>query len=176
MYSFGSPHMAVQKQDDQLEHTYSRYVMIRDVALKTCQKRWMIGRSGEKGSGISVLAMMTINIDFVDTAGPCPVGWGCRIYRLHPCRGIRHPQRVSWIWHKQPDGAAPVMLELWGMRNTLSLPSLSGSLWPWVVAPYRVLSMGQIELNYIIMLNWIAWKRTVLPFKLCTYSKLNCLK
>ena len=28
---------------------------IRDVALKTCQRRWTIGRSGEKGSGISVL-------------------------------------------------------------------------------------------------------------------------
>ena len=50
-----APHMAKQKQDDQLEHTYSSYVMIRDVALKTCQKRWVIGRSGERGSGISVL-------------------------------------------------------------------------------------------------------------------------
>ena len=49
------PHMAKQKQDDQLEHTYSSYVRIRNVALKTCQKRWMIGRSGEKGSGISML-------------------------------------------------------------------------------------------------------------------------
>ena len=38
------------------EHTYSSYVKIRDVAQKTCQRRWMIGRSGEKGSGISVLA------------------------------------------------------------------------------------------------------------------------
>ena len=56
MYSYGPPHMAKQKQDDQLEHTYSSYVRIRDVALKTCQKRWMIGRSGERGSGISVLA------------------------------------------------------------------------------------------------------------------------
>ena len=27
-----------------------------DVALKTCQRRWTIGKSGEKGSGISVLA------------------------------------------------------------------------------------------------------------------------
>ena len=26
-----------------------------DVALKTCQRQWMIGRSGERGSGISVL-------------------------------------------------------------------------------------------------------------------------
>ena len=46
----------LQKQDDQLEHTYSSYVRIRDVALKTCQKRWTIGRSGERGSGISMLA------------------------------------------------------------------------------------------------------------------------
>ena len=48
--------MAEQKQDDQLEQTYSSYVKIRDVALKTCQRRWTIGRSGERGSGISVLA------------------------------------------------------------------------------------------------------------------------
>ena len=51
-----TPHMAEQKQDDQLELTYSSYVRIRDVAQKTCQRRWMIGRSGERGSGISVLA------------------------------------------------------------------------------------------------------------------------
>ena len=56
MYSYGPPHMTKQKQDDQLEHTYSSYVKIRDVALKTWQKRWTIGRSGERGSVISVLA------------------------------------------------------------------------------------------------------------------------
>ena len=56
MYSYGPPHMAKQKQDDQLERTYSSYVRIRDVVLKTCQRRWMKGRSGEIGSGISVLA------------------------------------------------------------------------------------------------------------------------
>ena len=49
------------------------------------------------------------------------------------------------------------MLELWGMQSTPSLPSLSGLLWSGVVAPDRVLSMGQIEQ------------------KLCTYAKLNCL-
>ena len=37
MYSYGPQHMAKQKQDNQLEHTYSN-VRIRDVALKTCQK------------------------------------------------------------------------------------------------------------------------------------------
>ena len=55
MYSYGPPHMAGQKQDDQLEHTYSSsYVRIQDIALKTCQRRWTIGRSGERGSRISV--------------------------------------------------------------------------------------------------------------------------
>ena len=48
--------MAEQKQNDRLEHTYSSYVRIRDVALKTCQRRWTIGRIGKRGSGISVLA------------------------------------------------------------------------------------------------------------------------
>ena len=56
MSSNGPPHEVEQKQDDQLEHTYSSYVRIRDVALKTCQRRWTIGKSGERGSGISVLA------------------------------------------------------------------------------------------------------------------------
>ena len=56
MYSYGTPHMAEEKQDDQLEHTCSSYVRIRDVVLKTCQWRWTIGRSGERGSGISVPA------------------------------------------------------------------------------------------------------------------------
>ena len=51
-----TPHMAEQKLDNQLEHTYSSYVRIRDVALKTCLRRWPIWRSGERGSGISVLA------------------------------------------------------------------------------------------------------------------------
>ena len=46
--------MAEQKQDDQLEPTYSSYVGIRDVALKTRRRRWTIGRSGERASGISV--------------------------------------------------------------------------------------------------------------------------
>ena len=51
-----TPHMAEQKQDDQLEHSYSSYVRIRNVAVKTFQRRWTIGKSGERRSGISVLA------------------------------------------------------------------------------------------------------------------------
>ena len=55
VYSYGSPHMAAQKQDDQLERTFSSYVRIQVVVLKTYLGRWTIGRSGERGSGISVL-------------------------------------------------------------------------------------------------------------------------
>ena len=51
MYSYGSPHMATQKQGDQLERTFSSYVRIQDVVLKTYLGRWTIGRSGERGSG-----------------------------------------------------------------------------------------------------------------------------
>ena len=39
------------------------------------------------------------------------------------------------------------MLELWGMWSTSSLPSLPGPLSSGEVAPDRVLSMGQIEIN-----------------------------
>ena len=55
MFSYGPHHIAEQKQGDQLEPTYSSAVRIRDAALRTCQKRWTIGRSGERESGISVL-------------------------------------------------------------------------------------------------------------------------
>ena len=43
---------------------------------------------------------------------------------------------------KQSDGEVPVMLELWGIQSTPSLPSLPGPLWPGLVAPDRALSMG----------------------------------
>ena len=39
---------------------------------------------------------------------------------------------------KQSDGEVPVMMDLWGMRSTLLLPSLPGPLWPRVVAPDMV--------------------------------------
>ena len=45
------------------------------------------------------------------------------------------------------------MLELWGMQSTPSLSSLPGPVWPEVVTPDRVLSMGQIELNCVFLLS-----------------------
>ena len=42
---------------------------------------------------------------------------------------------------KQSDSEIPVMLELWGMWSTPSLPSIPEPLWPRVVASDRVLSV-----------------------------------
>ena len=41
-----------------------------------------------------------------------PVGWGCRIHRLHHCRGLRPPpiDECPGYDTKQSDGEAPVML------------------------------------------------------------------
>ena len=59
------------------------------------------------------------------------------------CREVRPlPNKYSGYDTKQSDNKATVMLELWGMRSTPLLPSFPGSLWPGVIAPDRVLSIG----------------------------------
>ncbi len=63
------------------------------------------------------------------------------------------------------------MLELWGMRSTPSLISLSGPLQPKMVAPDRVQFMCQLELSNGLILLVLFF-----AFKLRIYAKLNCLK
>ena len=122
------------------------------------------------------------------------LGWGCRIHRLLLWREVMPLNECPRYDTKQSDGEVPVMLKLWGTRSTSSLPSLPGPLWSGHAAPDWVLSVRQIELNCVLMLNWIAWNsnfrtlnsvlllkwiernRTVLTSKLRTYAKLNCLK
>ena len=89
----------------------------------------------------------------------CPVGWGCKIHRLLLCRGVRHPlpNECPGYDTKQSDGEVRVILGLWGMQSTPSLPLLPSPLWPGMVVSDRTL----YGLN-----------RT----KLHTYAKLNCLK
>ena len=45
------------------------------------------------------------------------------------------------------------MLVLWDMRSIPLLALLPGPVFPRVVVPDRVLSIGQIELNCVLMLN-----------------------
>ena len=60
----------------------------------------------------------------------CPIGWDCRIHRLLFCTAV--PPLLNDT--KRSDDEALVMLELWGMQSTQSLPNLPGTLWPVVVA------------------------------------------
>ena len=76
-----------------------------------------------------------------------PAHWGYRINRLHLYKRIGPPPNECSVYvTKQSDGEAPVMLELWRMWRTPLLPSLPGPFLPGVVAPDRVLLMGEIEL------------------------------
>ena len=52
-----------QRQDVQLEPTYSSYVSIRDVALRICRKQWAIVRRDKRESGISVLIAQHYHVD-----------------------------------------------------------------------------------------------------------------
>ena len=88
----------------------------------------------------------------------CPVGWGWRIHRLHLCKEVKKTP-TSVLNMTLNDLIVPEMLELWGMWNDPSLPSLPGPLWYGVVAPDRGLSIGRIEVKCVLILNWIAWKK-----------------
>ena len=121
----------------------------------------------------------------------CLVSWGCRKHRLHLCRGVR-PRSPTCPGYdtKQSDGKFPVILDLWRMWSTSLLPSLPGPHRLRVVAPDMALSMGQIDLNCVLMLklifwnrsafdiepllplNWIVLNRTVLTFD-CVWTKLH---
>ena len=53
----------------------------------------------------------------------CPVSWGCRIHRLHLCRGVNPPPNECPECDTKPfDGEAPVTQELWGMRSIVIAP------------------------------------------------------
>ena len=108
MYSYGSPHMAAQKQDDQHERTFSSYVRIQVVVLKTYLGRWTIGRSGERGSGISVLPARYDDDDDI------------YIY-IYTLGGSRIPlQRCSWgILLPQPSGLQGFKYVVYNYINSL---------------------------------------------------------
>ena len=135
----------------------------------------------------------------------CPVDWSCRIHRLHLCRGVKPRNECTRYDTKQSDGEVPVMLELWGMRSTPSLPLLQGPLWPgmvasdkgpicglnrtngilmlnwivwlnWIAWNRNVFDKPYLHLNRVLMLNWIIWNGTLFWHWNCTYTKLICLE
>ena len=134
------------------------------IYMQSILERISVGAS-KVNSVVMIYNLMTLHYIFITLT----VIWGCRIHRLLLCRRVRSPpNECPECDTKQSDVQVPVMLVPWRMRNTSSLASFPDPLWPGVVAPDRVQSIGQIELNCILMLSWIAWNRTVLTFKLLT--------
>ena len=79
MYSYGPLHRDEQRQDVQLEHTYSSSVQMVEVARKTSQKQWTIGSGGERKSDVSVLIVWHDDDDDDDNLSwlkeSLPLGW-----------------------------------------------------------------------------------------------------
>ena len=71
------------------------------------------------------------------------------------------------------DVEIPLMVKHWEMQSTPSLPLLPGPFRPGVVAPDRVQSMSQIELNCVLTLNWIVFNRSVYMYKTVVFHFIN---
>ena len=71
-----------------------------------------------------------------------PIGWGCKIHRLHLCRRVKPPANDCPGYDTKLSVGEDSVLELWGMWRTLPFQYSQVHS----VAPDRVLFMGQIEL------------------------------
>ena len=99
----------------------------------------------------------------------CPVWCGWSIYQLLVCIGVRPPPPKNCHRYdtKQSAGKVLVMLDLWGMWSNPSLPLLQGYS--------RVLSMGQIEQNWLLMLNWIVCNKNCFKISSSVNKKIAIL-
>ena len=85
----------------------------------------------------------------------CPVGWGCRIHRLHLCRGVRPP--LTSVLDMTLNNLMVRFQQCWALGNAeypfiaiapRSTLAQSGSTW-W--GPFY----GLNRTNSILMLKWI---------------------
>ena len=97
---------------------------------------------GQSGSGCNgnEEVLFTTQISIAQSAG------AVEYIDCISAEGYDIPKECPGYNTKQSHGEAPVMWERWEMLCTPSLPSLPGPLCPGVVAPDRVLSIGQTEL------------------------------
>ena len=84
-----------------------------------------------------------------------PVSWGCRIRRLHLCRGVNSTSpECSGYDIKPSDVEEALVVERWGMWRTPSLLTLPGPLRPGVIVLVRISSLSQISIcNHFINLK-----------------------
>ena len=94
-----------------------------------------------------------------------PVGWDCRIHRLHLRRGIRPSLNECPRYDSKQSS---MIRELWecGVHSNRSQVHSSPE---WLLLRGSYLSRTVWYLNCILMLNWILWNRTVFIFN-CMYT------
>ena len=87
-----------------------------------------------------------------------PLGWCCRIHRLHLCWEVwSHPNKYPGYDNKKSEDEIAVILELHGMRSTSSLPSLPGPLRRWLFAIdfFPVYGSNRTKLNTYAKVNYL---------------------
>ena len=103
---------------------------IRDVALKTCQGRWMIGRSGERVSGISVLASRHDDDDIYIYIYiyMCVCVCGC-VFRIIIIIKSRSPRGVPWLTHHHSYLVSELDPRVTGLARAASHTCLADKQW-----------------------------------------------
>ena len=80
------------------------------------------------------------------------INWLLIIIKVHSAEAVEYIDCISsegvsdLDMTQKPSDVETLGLELWGILSTPSLPLIPGPLWPGVVAPDRVLAMGQIDM------------------------------
>ena len=114
-----TPTYARAKAGGRAKHTYSSYVRIWDVALKTCQRWWTIGGSSQRGSGISVPAARHHDDD--DRIYIYIYIYIYIVFRIHEGR--------SKVVMSHPDFIFVVSLCMWFTRTYIEMFPLSYKVW-----------------------------------------------
>ena len=170
--------MAAQKQDDQHERTFSSYVRIRDVVLKTYLGRWTIGRSGERGSGISVLpARYDDDDDDICRSPVVECSWhvelrvkGNRLEHLEGkiiygsgCSIMRrwsHPFPVWWPAAK-PEVAMPACIYAGPLIGNFCL--LAGCFLDFFLQAFKI--VVDLKIHYVIAIHLMRWLTKFYDFR-----------
>ena len=91
----------------------------------------------------------------------------------------RLPQQVFWIWHKTIWWRGSSNAGALGNAEYFFIAIAPKSTLAWSVSTWRVLSLGQIELNCVLMLNWNVYMNkngfgiNSLLYLICHKSKRN---
>ena len=123
---------------------------------------------------VNVIARLEFELTYYDpavhrfnhytTKTPCLVSWGCRIYWLHLCRGVR-PNPLTSALYMTLNNLMVRFQQCWSFGECgipLHCHRSQVHSGPGVVAPdiYGLNRTNSIlMLNWIVWINWIAWNR-----------------